>query len=197
MSLRSRADAILGISLLAAAIMLLAGLASSVSFIAFVSDGEISADFFVMPCIVLGGFLLVLALAFTVPVARVLLGSEAEAARRAAYFSVLFPVLLLSFLLSTPRTGFTVSFTFAFPLFLLGCVAYPYSAGVMRRWVRTAEMENLLMVRCFRCAYVFEMHRQQPRVMCPQCGQVNMNPEMTAREGGPPEGAPPPGPVSP
>ena len=177
--------------------MLVGGFVSSQSFITFLEDGEISAEFTVAPCIIMGGIFLVIALAFTLPIARVLLSSEDESARRAAYFSTLFPILLISFLLSTPQASFAPSFAFGFPLFLVGAVAYPYSAIVMKRHIKMAEMENLLIVRCFRCAYIFEMHKQEPWVRCPHCGQVNMNPTKPVDQGDTPEKRLPEGPVSP
>ncbi|NIP36470.1 MAG: hypothetical protein GWN18_16065 [Thermoplasmata archaeon] len=176
MSLRDKADAVIAVSFLAAGAFMIAAFISAQSFSMYLEDGEVSADFMVTPCIIMGGIFVVVILAFTFPLARVLLSYEDSGARRAAYFSILFPILLVSFLFATPQARFAPSFAFAFPLFVIGTVAYPYSAIVMKRWIKSVEMENLLIVRCFRCSYVFEMHREEPWVRCPHCGQVNMNP---------------------
>jgi hypothetical protein len=139
----------------------------------------------------------VLSLAFTLPVARVMTESEVPAARRAAYFCLLFPILLVSFLLATPQADFAPSITFAFPILLAGSLLYPMSAVTVRKWVKAAEAKHLLMLQCFRCSYAFEMHREEPWVRCPYCGQVNMNPTMGKEDGVPPTPGETEGPVSP
>jgi len=188
--MRERVDALVALSMLAATVMLAGGLMSLVSFVEYVGDGEMAVNNAAVPCIVMGAIFLVVFLVITVPVARVLLSSPSVGARRASYFSVLFPVLLVSFLLSSPQASFAPTFAFAWPLMLLGAVAYPYSAFTMRRWLRAAEMENLLLLECFRCTYTFEMHRLEPCIRCPYCGQVNMNPTMGEGKPAPPGEAP-------
>jgi hypothetical protein len=185
-SLKDWADIVLGISVISAMFMFFAGLASVVSFLQYLDEGEIVVDFMSFPCVAMGGIFVVLSLAFTIPVARVMTESEVPAARRAAYFCLLFPILLVSFLLATPQADFAPSITFAFPMLLAGSLMYPTSAMTMRRWVKAAEAKNLLMLQCFQCSYTFEMHREEPWVRCPYCGQVNMNPTMDKEAEAPP-----------
>jgi hypothetical protein len=186
LSLKDWADAVLGISLLTAMFMFFAGLASLFSFIQYLEEGELSIEYFAIPCVALGGVFIIISLAITIPVARVLTGSEVPAARRAAYFCVLFPILLVSFLFATPQADFAPSIVFSFPLLLVGALMYPMSAITMRRTVKAAEAKHLLILECFRCSYQFEMHREEPWIRCPYCGQVNMNPKKNREEGAPP-----------
>jgi hypothetical protein len=188
-SLKDWADAVLGISLLTAMFMFFAGLASLFSFLQYLEEGEVSVEFVALPCVALGGLFIIVALACAIPVARVMTDCEVPAARRAAYFCLLFPVLLVSFLFATPRADFAPSVVFSFPLLLVGAVLYPMSAVAMRRHVRAAEAKHLLVLQCFRCSYQFEMHRGEPWIRCPYCGQVNMNPAMNREEEAPPRTA--------
>ena len=176
MTLKDQAEASVLIAFGAAMIMFAAGFVSFFSFVEYVDEGEISVGLIATPCVLVGVVALLVFLAFSFPIAKVLLATAAPAGRRAAYFQLLFPVLLASFLIASPRASFAPSFTFAFPLLLVGAIAYPWSALVMKKWVKATEMMNLLLVECFRCTYVFEMHREDEWIRCPYCGQVNMNP---------------------
>jgi hypothetical protein len=196
-SLKDWADITLGISVISAMFMFFAGLASVFSFFQYLEEGEIEVAFLSFPCVAMGGLFVVLCLTATLPVARVMTESEVPAARRAAYFCLLFPILLVSFLLATPQADFAPSITFSFPLLLVGSVMYPMSAITMRRWVKAAEARHLLMLQCFRCTYTFEMHREEPWVRCPYCGQVNMNPTKDKEDEAPPRSVEPDGPVNP
>ena len=190
LSMKERVDAVVGMSFLAAFVMLVGGLMSLFSFIEYLAEGEIVVNLAAVPCIALSVVFIFVFMVLTVPVARFLLSSEATSVRRASYFAILFPVLLVSFLLATPQASFAPFLTFGWPLLLLGAVAYPYAAVVMRRGVLSAQMKHLLMVECFRCTYVFEMHKEEPVVRCPYCGQVNMNPTMGEGKPAPPSSAP-------
>ncbi len=186
LSMKERVDAVVGLSLLAATVMLVGGFMSLISFVEYLADGEIRVNLAAAPCVVLSSVFIVVFMVLTVPVARFLLSSEVPGVRRASYFAVLFPILLVSFLLATPQASFAPSFTFSWALLLPGTVAYPYSAIVMKRGVRSAEMRHLLLLECFRCTYVFEMHKEEPMARCPYCGQVNMNPTMGEGKPAPP-----------
>ncbi len=186
LSMKERADAVLGMSVLVAFVLLMGGFMSFISFVEYMGEGEIYISFTEAPCVVMATIFLVVFLVITVPMARVLLSSEDVAVRRASYFAVLFPILLVSFLLATPQATFAPSFTFGWPLMFLGTLAYPYSAIIIRRGVRSAEMRHLLLLECFRCTYVFEMHKEEPMARCPYCGQVNMNPTMGEGKPAPP-----------
>lgn len=171
---------------MAAVMMLVGGLISLVGFMDYVNYGEITINPGTDACTVLSAIFVIFFLVLAVPIARFLLSSEAAGVRRASYFAILFPILLVSFLLATPETSFAPTITFAWPLLLLGAFAYPYAAIVMKRGVRSAEMKHLLLLECFRCSYTFEMHREEPMVRCPYCGQVNMNPLMGEGKPAPP-----------
>lgn len=184
--MKERADAVVGMSLLAACVLVVGGFMSLISFIGYLYDGEIRVNPGAAVCIVMAAIFLVVFLTITIPVARVLLSSEEPGARRASYFAVLFPIFLVSFLMATPQASFAPTFTFGWPLLLLGSIAYPFSAFAMKRGIKRAEMRHLLLLECFRCSYVFEMHKEQPMVRCPYCGQVNMNPTMGEGKPAPP-----------
>lgn len=197
MTLKDQAEASVLIAVGAAMVMFVAGFVSFISFVEYVDEGEISFGLIATPCVIVGVVALVVFLAFNFPIVKVLLATAAPAGRRAAYFQLMFPVLLASFLIASPRASFAPSFTFAFPLLLVGAIAYPWSALVMKKWVKAAEMRNLLMVECFRCTYVFEMHREDEWIRCPYCGQINMNPGKGGGEGADgPDEAKTEGPVS-
>jgi hypothetical protein len=175
-SLKANADASVGMALLAGMVMFVAGFISFISFFEYIDTGEISLGMAATPCVIISVAVVLVFIAWTIPLAKVLLSSAPAAGRRAAYFQILFPIVLVSFLLSTPQAYFAPSVTFAFPLLFVGGLAYPYTALVMRKWVKTIEMKNLLFVQCFRCTYVFEMHREDEWIRCPYCGQPNLNP---------------------
>ena len=176
MTLKHTADANVGLALLAGFFMFIGGFLSLVLFMNFLDDGEIVAEIFVAPCIVLIMLSIGVLVAFNFSIVRVLVNAEVPAGRRAAYFQLLFPLVLISFLIATPEASFAPSITFAFPLLLIGAVGYPYTALEMKKWVKAAEHENLVVLRCFRCSYQLEMHRDEKWLRCPYCGQVNMNP---------------------
>lgn len=197
MSLTAKADASVGMALVFGMVMFVAGFISFITFVEYIDTGEISFGLAGMPCVVFGVAVVLVFIAWNVPIARILLSSAPAAGRRAAYFQILFPVVLASFLIATPQASFAPSITFAFPLFLIGALAYPYTALVMKKHVKAAEMANLLYVQCFRCTYVFEMHKEDEWIRCPYCGQVNMNPVKAEVEEMASDTAPEKGSVSP
>ena len=177
-------------SMLVGLALFLAGFVSTLVFLDYVADeeGEISVSFASGMCTAMAMVLLLILLGVNLrALSTILRTSEEVRAQRAAYFQLLFPLLLAGFMLSTPAANFAPSFAFGFPLLLMGAVLYPYSALVLSSEVRAMENRNLVRVRCHRCAYMFEMHREEEWVRCPYCGEPNMNP---AR-------APPPGPAMP
>jgi len=175
-TLKDTADASYGLALGAGLAMFAGGFISLMLFMDFLSDGEMSAELAVAPCIVISAISLVLFIAFNISVIRVLINTAPPSGRRAAYFQLLFPILLISFMVATPKASFAPSYTFAFPLLLLGAFAYPYSALQMRKAVLVAMHENLVVLKCFRCTYVLQMHVDELWLRCPYCGQINMNP---------------------
>lgn len=176
MNMTERADLGVGVALVMGFMMFIAGVFSILTFAEFVESGEISIGITGVPCVVFAVIVLIGFLAWNVPLARMILSISPPVGRRAAYFQILFPIVLASFLLATTGASFTPSFAFGFPLFFIGTLAYPYTAIVMKRWIKAAAMANLLYVQCFRCTYVFEMHKKDDWIRCPYCGQVNMNP---------------------
>jgi ribosomal protein S27E len=113
----------------------------------------------------------------------ILRSSEDEGSRRAAYFLILYPLVLLSFFLATWSTSFMPSMTFGFPLFVVGAFAYPHAALIIRKQNKATIQGNLLKVKCWKCTYVFEMHRMEEWVRCPYCGEPNLNPTTEEEEG--------------
>jgi len=156
--------------------MFIGGFFSLVFFLDYLEHGEIEMAVVGTPCIIIGVVSLVVFVAYNLPIARVLIITAPAQGRRAAYFQLLFPILLVSFLIATPQAGFAPSLTFVFPLLLLGAFAYPYTALQMKRWIKVAEIENLVVLMCFRCSYQLEMHKDERLHQCPYCGQVNLNP---------------------
>ncbi len=159
--------------------MFIGGLASLMVFFEFINDedGEISASFGSTGCVIVGIVVLIVVMVFNLTLALLILRSaRTERARRASYIQILFPLLLASFMLSTPGANFTPSIAFGFPLLLSGAFLYPYSAIVMKQEVKAMEMKNLLRIKCFECSYAFEMHREEDWIRCPYCGRANMNP---------------------
>jgi hypothetical protein len=182
--LKERAEVAITTAFFAGFVMLIAGIVSLTVFLEFIYDGEgeISVSLGSAGCVVVGIAMLIVVMVFNLTLALLILRSaRTDRARRAAYFQILFPILLASFILSTPMASFTPSIAFGFPLLLMGAFLYPYSAVVMRREVLAMEKKNVLHVRCASCTYLFEMHKDEDRVRCPYCGQANSNP-MKAEE---------------
>lgn len=160
--------------------LFIASFLSTVLFMDFVrsEDGDVFVEPAFSVCTGLAILLLLAFLAYGMLVYRgVISRARTDRARRAAYFQVLFPLTLIGFLVATTLTSFAPSLTFGFPLFYAGTLLYPYTTFVLHREVKAVEMENLLLVRCFRCTYMFEMHKRQPSLLCPYCGQENLNPD--------------------
>ncbi len=185
MRLREHAEVALATAVFAGMAMFFAGLISLMTFLDYIydEDGEISANMGSAGCVAIGIAMLIVMMVFNLTLALLILRSAGtERARRAAYIQILFPLLLASFMLSTPLASFTPSIAFGFPLLLLGAFLYPYSAMVMRQEVKGMEMKNLLRIKCFECSYAFEMHREEDWVRCPYCGKANLNPVKAIEE---------------
>ncbi len=185
MRLKERAEVAIATAFFAGTAMLIGGIVSLMVFIEFLSDGEgeISVSMGSAGCVVVGIAMLIVVMAFNLTLALLILRSaETERARRAAYIQILFPLLLASFMLSTPLASFTPSIAFGFPLLLSGAFLYPYSAIVMKQEIKGMEMRNLLRIKCFECSYAFEMHREEDWVRCPYCGKANLNPVKAIEE---------------
>ncbi len=181
MRLKERAEVAITTAFFAGFVMLIAGIVSLMVFLEFIYDdeGEISVSLSSAGCVVVGIAMLIVVMVFNLTLALLILRSaRTDRARRAAYFQILFPILLASFILSTPMASFTPSIAFGFPLLLMGAFLYPYSAVVMRREIKQMERRNLLLVSCYKCTYAFEMHVEEERIRCPYCGEFNMNPVM-------------------
>ena len=179
MRLKERAEVAIATAFIAGAAMLIGGTVSLTVFLEFIygGEGEISVSVGSAGCVASGIALLIVVMVFNLTLALLILRSaRTDRARRAAYIQILFPLLLASFMLSTPMASFTPSIAFGFPLLLLGAFMYPYSAIVMKQEVKAMEMRNLLRIKCFNCSYAFEMHREEDWVRCPYCGNANLNP---------------------
>ena len=150
---------------------------SLIQFIDFLIYGELNAGYEGVLCVPLMVLLGILHIATAVPNGRFTLRtSENVTGRRAAYFLIFFPFLLISFILATWTTSFILSLTFGFPLFILGTFAIPYAALIIHRENKVIEHSNLLRVKCWHCMYIFEMHQEEEWVRCPYCGEPNLNP---------------------
>ncbi|NOQ54444.1 MAG: hypothetical protein GQ558_07565 [Thermoplasmata archaeon] len=185
MRLRERAEVALVSAVFAGMAMFFAGFISLMTFFEYIydEDGEISAGMGSAVCVPIGIALLIAVMVFNLTLALLILRSAGtDRARRAAYIQILFPLLLASFMLSTPLASFTPSIAFGWPLLLLGAILYPYSAIVMKQEVKAMEMKNLLRIKCFECSYAFEMHREEDWVRCPYCGKANLNPVKAIEE---------------
>jgi hypothetical protein len=197
MTLREKSEANMLVGFFVGMFMLAVGFFSFMFYMDYLDTGEMTSEIIYFPCLLFGTVVLLTLWFFNFPVVRVVLNAAPQNGRRAAYFQALFPLVLIAFMLATPRASFAPSVTFAFPLLLLGAIGYPYSGMVLHKWVKMSEMKNLQVVECFRCTYVFEMHVEELWIRCPYCGQVNMNPErgLPSEEGA--DEAPAGGPLSP
>jgi hypothetical protein len=177
--LTERAEVALLMAVLMGFVLLVTGLSSLAVFWDYISwgDGEIAVSYSAGGCVIIGIVMLIGILAFDLGLAlRIARATRRDRARQAAYFQILFPVLLASFMLCTPSAAFAPSIAFGFPLLLAGAVLYPYSAMVMKREAKEIERRDLILVSCWRCRNVFEMHREQEGTRCPYCGELNLNP---------------------
>ncbi len=173
-------EAMAGLAIIVTLVLFVASFISTIMFMDFLGseEWEVSVDPTFSVCTGLAIVLLLVFLAYGTAVYRTVIGkARTDRARRAAYFQLLFPLALVGFLVATTLTSFAPSLTFGFPLFYAGTVLYPYTTFVLHREVKAVEVASLLLVRCFRCSYMFEMHKRQPSVLCPYCGQENLNPD--------------------
>ena len=164
-------------SLVLAVFLAFLTLASIVAFMQYLADGEITMAFFEAPCTVV--VLIILAPCSLLNAMNALVVLQAEGLARSlrgAYFLLIYPILLASFLLATIHTGFAPSLTFGWPLFILGMVEYPYAAILVRQELLAREAVNLRRLQCFACGAVLSIHKDEEWVRCPYCGTPNMNP---------------------
>ena len=178
--MRTKLDTELGIIMAIFIALGLSGMAlmSVILFGEYLVDESVSAGFWEVPCLFMFAFFLFFAI-FSVQNALFFIRtSESERARRASYFLILFPLVLLGFVVATTKTGWAPSLTFGFPLFIVGAVGFPLAARVLHKEARAHEARNMLSIRCVRCTHAFVMDRHIEQVLCPYCGQPNLNPSL-------------------
>jgi hypothetical protein len=108
---------------------------------------------------------------------------------RAAYFLMLFPIVLGSFVLASLMDGTVPSMIFGWPLFLMGAVLFPYCAFVLRWGVGAHAGGGRALIVCYNCGSTLVLREDASQDICPRCGSLNIYPLM-----GMPTLTPPPGP---
>jgi len=107
---------------------------------------------------------------------------------RAAYFLMLFPIVLGSFVLASLMDGTVPSMLFGWPLFLVGTVLFPYCALSMRKGIGVSAEGGRAMIVCYNCGRPLALGMDTLQIGCPRCGALNLNPFL-----GMPPKPPPPG----
>jgi hypothetical protein len=107
-----------------------------------------------------------------IAVARV---TESKRSLRACYFLILYPLVLLGFLLANIDEFLMTSLIFGFPFFIIGAIGLPYFAHVLKKEGIMQLTVNLVIIRCYNCFYTFELHRLEREKRCPLCGAMNRN----------------------
>lgn len=191
--MRSKVTTVVGISLLIAAISAVLLIFSLISFIGYIGGNGMLLSFETMICgfplfifmLVSTGFVVVLVME---------LGKVLEEPRhlRAAYFLMLFPLVLGGFVLASLMDGTVPSMLFGWPLFLMGAVLFPYCAFALRRGVGVPADGGRALIVCYNCGQELVLRVDEAHHNCPRCGALNMNPYL-----GMPPKPPPPGPDAP
>lgn len=193
MNLRSKVTTVIGFSILIAAMSGVLLFLSLLSFIGFVAGDGIILSFETMVCgLPLFIFALVCAGVVVVLVAGMAKVLDEPKHLRAAYFLMLFPLVLGGFVLASLMDGTVPSMIFGWPLFLMGAVLYPYSALALRRGVGVPADGGRALIVCYNCGQTLVLRVDTPHDNCPRCGALNLNPYM-----GMPPRPPPPGPEAP
>lgn len=190
MNLRSKVMTVIAFALLVAAISTVLLILSLISFMGYVGGNGISLSFETIVCgfplfifmLVSTGFVVV----FVLELAKVL---EEPKHLRAAYFLMLFPIVLGSFVLASLMDGTVPSMLFGWPLFLMGAVLYPLSALALRRGVGVPTDGGRALIVCYNCGQTLVLRTDTAQNNCPRCGALNLNPFL-----GIPPKPPPPGP---
>lgn len=151
---------------------------SIILFGEFLLDGTVSSALGGVPCLIMPVLVVFLAFISAKNALFFIRSSTSERARRASYFLILFPLVLVGFVIATTNTEWAPSLTFGFPLFIVGAIGFPYAAMALHKEAKAVVAQNILHVRCTQCTYVFEMHRSSEGVLCPYCGQPSINPLM-------------------
>jgi hypothetical protein len=107
---------------------------------------------------------------------------------RAAYFLMLFPIVLGSFVLSSLMDGTVPSMIFGWPLFLMGAVLFPYCAFALRGGIGAHADGGRALIVCYNCGSTLVLREGAAQDICPRCGSLNLYPFM-----GMPPKPPPPG----
>ena len=166
---------------------------SLISFVGYVSGEGVMLNFEVTYC---GLPLFILMLVFSgvmvVLVAGLVKALEEPKHLRAAYFLMLYPVVLGSFMFASLTEGTVPSMLFGWPLFLAGIVLVPYCALSLRRGVGVLAEGGRAMIVCYNCGEVLALTMGTAQIGCPRCGALNLNPYL-----GVPPLPPPPGPGAP
>ncbi len=166
-------------SMAAAVFLGLMAAASLIMFMWFLDEGEFAMEATTTVCVI---FFFILGFACFGPnvVNGLFMARSSSSPRvlRAAYFLIAYPVVFYSFMLATINAEFVPSVTFGWPLFLLGMVAYPWSALIVHNEVKDALLRTTIVVQCRRCHYLFRMHIEEEAMRCLYCGEVNANPHL-------------------
>ncbi len=172
----------IALSLILAILLLYFSFASFVLTADYMDDGEVEVGLIDEPCSV---FFMLLVWVLIAPVMfvayRLVRWIETRRALQAAYFLLLYPVVLISYIIATFSEVFLPSMVFGFPLFIVGAIFYPYCAVLLDREYRAMRSENVVRLACHHCSYIFELHRKEEERRCPMCGAVNLNPYAVTR----------------
>lgn len=92
--------------------------------------------------------------------------------RRAGYFLVGFPIVLLSFIVASIDDVFVPAMIFGWPLFIMAAVLVPICTGIVKRGLDFRSWT----VACWGCGQELTLRPSAPFVCCPRCGSFNGRP---------------------
>ena len=161
---------------------------SLISFIGYIGGNGVGLPYETSACTFpLIIFMLVSAGIVVVLVSGLLNVLEEPKHLRAAYFLMLFPIVLGSFVLSSLMDGTVPSMIFGWPLFLMGVVLYPYCAFTLRGRVGVPADGARALIVCHNCGWTLVL-RDAAQITCPRCGALNLNPFLAMPPTPPPPG---------
>jgi hypothetical protein len=157
---------------------LLLGLVSLVSFfimVEYIQDGGVSMGFGTAPCCLMIG-----AISFCVIVVSSILNistavsvskrSKSKVSLRSLYISILYPIVLIAFIIPHFEAAFYTSLIFGFPVFVLGVILLPFSSFSVMREALKMDVKQYTVEACHYCRFTYRREIRQMDAICPRCG---------------------------
>lgn len=173
----------MGITFAQSGLLFLGSLVSFMYMVEYLKDGSISAGYGGMPfcclffgfigfCLLVGGTVLNILNAVSVSKR-----TKSKNSLRSLYIFVLYPIVLVSFVIPAWESLFLTSLIFALPFLLIGAVVLPFSAITLHREAMKLCKKEYCTSMCIYCKFPHRRDVVAVDGYCPRCGAFNEYPK--------------------